>query len=60
MPTPEESALLQDMTRRLRELHVRRAEAQSRQDQAGADALQAEIEELTDDCDKVLDAAEAL
>jgi len=56
--TPEESALLLDMNKRLRELHVQKARAQSCHDQQRVDALQAKIDELTEDCDKVLDSAE--
>ena len=56
--TPEESALLRDMSKRLRELHVQKAGAQSRHDQQRVEELQAKIDELTDDCDKVLDGVE--
>ena len=59
MLTPEESALLLDMNQRLRELHVQKAKAQRSQSQARAAELQAEIDELSEDCDKVLDASEA-
>jgi len=58
MLTPEESALLLDMNQRLRELHVQRAKAQRSQDQPRVEELQTEIDALTEDCDKVLDAAE--
>jgi flagellin-like hook-associated protein FlgL len=58
MLTPEESALLLDMNQRLRELHVQKAKAQRSQSQARAAELQAEIDELSEDCDKVLDASE--
>ena len=60
MFTPEESALLSDLNQRLRELHVQKSAAEKRHDQACADALQVEIDELTEDCHKVLDAADAL
>jgi flagellin-like hook-associated protein FlgL len=58
MLTPEESALLLDMNQRLRELHVQKAKAQRSQSQARAAELQTEIDELCEDCDKVLDTAE--
>ena len=58
MLTPEESALLLDMNQRLRELHVQRAKAQRSQGQSRVEELQTEIDALTEDCDKVLDAAE--
>jgi len=60
MLTPKESALLLDINRRLRELHVRKAMAEKSQGQARIAALQAEIDELTEDCDKMLDAAGAM
>ncbi len=59
MLTPEESALLFDISQRLRKLHTQKAEAQRRRDRARIDRLQAQIDELTEDCDKVLDAADA-
>jgi len=59
MLTPEESALLLDLNQRLRELHVEKAKAQSNREPGRVEALQTEIDELTEDCDKVLDAAEA-
>ena len=59
MLTPEESALLLDMNQRLRELHVQKAKAQRSQSQARAAELQTEIDALSEDCDKVLDASEA-
>jgi flagellin-like hook-associated protein FlgL len=58
MLTPEESALLLDMNQRLRELHVQKAKAQRSQSQARAAELQSEIDALSEDCDKVLDASE--
>ena len=60
MLTAKESTRLLDMSRRLRELHVQKAAANSRQDQARVDELQAEIDELTEDCDKVLDSADPI
>jgi flagellin-like hook-associated protein FlgL len=57
MLTPEESALLLDMNQRLRELHVQKAKAQRSQSQARAAELQTEIDALSEDCDKVLDAS---
>ena len=58
MLTPEESALLLDLNQRLRELHVQKAKAQRSQSQARVAELQTEIDELSEDCDQVLDAAE--
>ena len=60
MLTPEESALLLDMNQRLRKLHMQRAEAQGCSNRTRADELQAQIDELTEDCDRVLDAADAM
>jgi hypothetical protein len=59
MLTLEESALLLDINQRLRKLHTQKAEAQRVRDRARADALQVQIDELTEDCDRVLDAADA-
>jgi len=59
MLTPEESALLLDINQRLRQLHTQQAEAQKLRDRARAGALQAQIDELTEDCDRVLEAADA-
>lgn len=59
MLTPEESAVLLDMNQSLRKLHAQKAAAQKVRDRARADALQAQIDELTEDCDRVLDAADA-
>ena len=58
MLTPEESALLLDMNQRLRELHMQKAKAQKSQSHARVAELQIEIDDLSEDCDKVLDAAE--
>jgi hypothetical protein len=58
MLTAEESALLLDMNQRLRELHVQKTKAQRSQNQARVAELQTEIDELSEDCDQVLDAAE--
>jgi hypothetical protein len=58
MFTPEESALLLDLNQRLRQLHMQQAQALRCGDEARVDQLQAEIDELHDDCDKVLDAAD--
>ena len=58
MLTPEESALLLDKNQRLRELHVQKAKAQRSQNQARVAELQSEIDELSEDCDQVLDASE--
>ena len=58
MLTPEESALLLDMNQRLRELHVQKAKAQRSQSYACVAELQIEIDDLSEECDKVLDAAE--
>ena len=59
MLTPEESAALLDINQRLRKLHTQKAEAQRVRDRACAEALQAQIDELNDDRDIVLDAADA-
>ena len=59
MLTPEESALLLDINQRLRKLHTQKVEAQKGRDRARVAALQAEIDELTEDCDRVIDAADA-
>jgi hypothetical protein len=58
MLTPEESALLLDLNQRLRKLHVQRATAQRQQNQTRVAELQTEIDELTEDCDKVLEIAD--
>jgi len=60
MLTAKESARLVDLNQRLRQLYVQKADAQSRGNQLRADELQAEIDALTEDCDRVLDAAEAI
>jgi len=60
MLTAKESTRLLDLNHRLRELYVHKAEAQRRQDQSRIDELQAEIDALTQDCDRVLDAADAI
>jgi len=56
---PEESALLLDLNaaavQRLRQLHMQQTQALRRGDEACADRLQPEINELNEDCDKVLD-----
>ena len=56
MLTPKESARLFDMNHRLRNLHTQQAQALRGGDAQRVDELQAEIDELTTDCDKVLDA----
>ena len=58
MFTPEESALLLDLNQKLRQLHMQQAQALRRGDEAFLDQLQAEIDELNEDCDKVLDTTE--
>jgi hypothetical protein len=58
MLSPEESALLLDINQRLRELHVQKAKAHRSQSHARVAELQIEIDDLSEDCDKVLDAAE--
>ena len=60
MFTPRESTLLLDMNQRLRTLHIQRAKAQQSGDQARVDDVQAEIDDLTQDCDKVINAADAI
>jgi len=59
MLTPEESTLLLDLNHRLRQLHTLQAQALRCGDLHRVDKLQAEIDQLTEDCDKVLDAFEA-
>ena len=59
MLTPEESALLLDINQRLRKLHTQKAEAERARNRALANALQAQIDELTEDFDRVLDASDA-
>ena len=59
MLTPEESALLLHIDQRLRKLQVLKAEAQRCRDRTRADELQAAIDELTEGCDRVVDAAAA-
>ena len=59
MLTPEESALLLDMNHSLRKLHTQQAQALRCGDVHRVDELQAEIDQLTEDCDKVLDESEA-
>jgi hypothetical protein len=58
MLTPEESAHLLDLNQRLRKLHVERATAQRHQNHARLAELQTEIDELTEDCDEVLEIAD--
>jgi hypothetical protein len=60
MLTAKESTRLLDLNHRLRELYVQKAEAQHRHDHPRVDELQAEIDALTADCDRALDAEEAL
>ena len=58
MLTPEESAVLLDLNQRLRKLHVERATAQRQQNHARVAELQTELDELTENCDKVLELAD--
>ena len=58
MLTPKESARLFDMNHRLRYLHTQQAQALRGGDAQRVDELQAEIDELTTDYDKVLDACD--
>ena len=60
MLTARESTRLLDLNQRLRELYVRKAEAQRHQDQGRIEELQAEIDCLTQDCDKVIAAEDAI
>ena len=57
--TSEESAHLRDLHLQLRSLYVQKAVAQSLHDQARLAELQGEINQLTEDCDKILDTADA-
>ena len=58
MLTPRESTLLLGMNHRLRNLHTQQAQARRCGDAQRVDELQAEIDELTTNCDKVLDASD--
>ena len=60
MFTAKESTRLLEMSRRLRELHIRKAAAQSNGDREEIDELQAEIDALTNYCNNVLDADTAV
>ncbi len=60
MFTAKESTRLFEMSRRLRELHIRKAAAQSNGDREEIDELQAEIDALTNYCNNVLDADTAV
>jgi chaperonin cofactor prefoldin len=60
MFTAKESTQFFEMSRRLRELHIRKAAAQSKGDREQIDELQAEIDALTNDCNNVLDAETAV
>lgn len=60
MFTARESTLLLEMNHRLRELHIQRATAQRRGDYGRVEQLQAEIDVLTWDCNKVVDADNAI
>ena len=60
MFTAKESSLLFEINHRLRELHVQRAAAQASGDYGRAEQLQAEIDALTRDCDRLVDADEAI
>ena len=59
MLTREDTTQFAIMNERLRELHVRRDAALRSGDHEGVTELQAEIDELTEDCDKVIFAAQA-
>ena len=60
MFTRKESAQLFEMSHRLRELHILRGAAQQNGDEERIDELQAEIDALTNRCNQVLDADEAI
>ena len=60
MFTAKESALLFEMSHRLRELHEQRAAAQGSRDHERAEALQSEIDVLTGNCDRLVDADGAI
>jgi len=60
MFTAKESTNLFKISHRLRELHIRKARAQGNGCQDQVDELQAEIDALTNDCNKVLDADDAI
>ena len=58
--TPKESTELFEMSHRLRELHIRKAAAQDHGDQELVDELQAEIDAITNGCNNILDADDAI
>ena len=60
MFTAKESTQLFEMSRRLRELHIRKAAAQNNEDREQIDEMQAEIDALTNDYNKVLDTETAV
>jgi uncharacterized membrane protein (DUF106 family) len=60
MFTAKESTLLLEMSHRLRELHVKRAAAQRSGNHERVEELQDEIEALTGDCHRVVDADESV
>ena len=60
MFTRKESTLLFEMSHQLRELHMRRAAAQKNGDEKQVEEVQAEIDALTNDCNGVLDADDAI
>ena len=60
MFTAKESTRLFEMSRRLRELHIRKAAAPSDGDREEIDELQAELDALTNYCNNVLDADTAV
>jgi hypothetical protein len=60
MFTARESTLLFEMNHRLRELHIQRSAAQRIGDYERAEGLQAEIDLLTRNCNRVVDADDAI
>ena len=60
MFTPRESTLLLDMNQRLRTLYIQKLKAQQSGDQARVDDVQAKIDNLMQDCEKVINAADAI
>lgn len=60
MFTAKESARLLDINQRLRMLHIQKTKAQQSGDEAQANELQVEIDELTENCDDVINSADAI
>ena len=57
--TSEKSAHLGHLNLQLRKLYVQKTVAHSQHDRARVAELQGEIDQLTEDCDKIVDMADA-